>query len=380
MNQNPSIHSTAIGIVGGGQLGKMMAEAAKGLDLKTIVLDPTPQSPAGQVTEQVLGDFRDHNTIMSFAQHVDVLTFEIESANAEALTEIAATGKPVHPKPETLAVIKDKFAQKTFLEKRGIAVGPFMQVDSEEDAQRAGDEFGYPFVLKARGGGYDGRGNATVESAADVARAVASLGQNLYAEKFVPFEKELAVIAARTVDGAMAIYPLVETTHKNHICDTVLAPAPVSEKVAEAAHAVAEKVLQAFSGAGVFAIEMFLTKEGEVLVNEVAPRVHNSGHFSIEACETSQFEQHMRAVAGLPLGETRMKVPAAVMVNILGERNGPAEARGVEEAHAVPGVTVHLYGKLETRRGRKMGHLTAVAETLEDAQKNALKARALISI
>lgn len=372
--------SKIIGIVGGGQLGRMMAEAAKGLGLKTIVLDPTPNSPAGQVTEQVVGDFCNHDTVVSFAKRVDVLTFEIESANAEALKEIAASGKAVHPTPETLAIIKDKFAQKTFLTEKGIAVGPFMKVGSEDDARRAGGEFGYPFVLKARGGGYDGRGNATVAYAADIAEAMKSLGSALYAEKFVPFERELAVIAARTVEGDMAIYPLVETIHKNHICDTVLAPAPVSGKIAEQAHTVAQKVLAAFKGAGVFAIEMFLTKEGEVLVNEIAPRVHNSGHFSIEGCETSQFEQHIRAVAGLSLGETNMKVPAAVMVNILGERDGAAEPHGVQEAETVPGVTVHLYGKLETRKGRKMGHLTAVAQTLKEAQMNALKARALISI
>jgi phosphoribosylaminoimidazole carboxylase PurK protein len=205
-------------------------------------------------------------------------------------------------------------------------------------------------------------------------------GKDLYAERVVPFIKELAVVLAKDENGQVVTYPVVETIHQRNICVEVLMPAPVDEAATAKARQVALDVAQHLEGAGVFAIEMFLTADGDVLVNEIAPRVHNSGHVTIEACETSQFEQHIRAVTGLPLGPTTMKVPAAVMVNILGERDGPTEVRGVEEAEAIPGVTVHLYGKSPTKIDRKMGHITSVGDTLEEAKEKAEKARSLISI
>lgn len=369
-----------LGIVGGGQLGLMLAEAAQKLGVQVVVLDPTPQCPASRVAEQVVGDFKDHDTVLGFAARCDVMTFEIESANAHALEELAQRGFPVHPTPKTLAIIKDKLAQKNRLQDAGVAVAPFLQVDSAHDAERAGEQFGYPFVLKTRSGGYDGRGNALVESAADIPGALTKLGGMLYAEKFVPFVKELAVVAARTSDGQIAVYPVVETMHEDHICRTVLMPAPVPATVSKSAEKLAHRALEIFDGAGVFGIEMFLTGDGDVLINEIAPRVHNSGHVTIEANETSQFEQHVRAVLGMPLGSVALKHPANVMVNILGARNDVAEPKGVEEAQAIQGVTVHLYGKLETRVQRKMGHLTAVAMTLEEAQRNAEQALTYISI
>lgn len=363
-----------VGIVGGGQLGKMLAEAAKPLGLRMVVLDPTPNCPAAQVADKhVVGDFRDHDTVVAFAKEADVLTFEIESANAQALEELVSRGFPVHPTPTTLAIIKDKLRQKRFLTEHGISVAPFAQVDDAET-------LGYPYILKARSGGFDGRGNALVEKKEDLPAAWEKIGNvPAYAEGLVSFDKELAIVAARTTSGEIQVYPLVETIHKDHICHMVLAPAPVNESIVRKAHAVAEKVLQAFDGAGVFGIEMFLVG-GDVLVNEIAPRVHNSGHFSIEGSITSQFENHMRAVAGLPLGSTDMKAPAAVMINILGGRNGPATPSGVEEAQKIPGVGVHMYGKVETRIGRKMGHLTAVGNTLEEAKAAAEQAFTLISI
>ncbi len=378
MNQEPKV----IGIAGGGQLGRMLTDAAHAHGFEVIVLDPTPRSPAGQVADfQIVGDFKDYAAILGLADKCDFLTYEIETVNTQALQELKDQGFPVHPTPHTLAVIKDKLSQKRFLESHGIPVAPFVAVDSEEAVGGAGNKFGYPFILKARSGGYDGRGNATVELERDIPKAREKLkGQELYAEQFISFEKELAVVAARTVEGEVAIYPLVETIHKNHICHMVLAPAPVSKSITEKAHGLAEKVLKAFDGAGVFSIEMFLTKEGNVLVNEVAPRVHNSGHFATEACATSQFEQHIRAITGMSLGSTAMKVPAAVMVNILGARRGPAEPRGIKEAEKIPGVKVHIYGKVETRPKRKMGHLTAIASALEEAREKAEKAHLMISI
>ncbi|HTR18848.1 MAG TPA: 5-(carboxyamino)imidazole ribonucleotide synthase [Candidatus Paceibacterota bacterium] len=360
-----------IGIAGGGQLGRMLAEAAHVLGFKIVVLDPTPGSPAGQVAdEQIVGDYKDGAMLRALAEKSDFLTYEIESVNADVLEELS-TKMPVNPSPKTLGIIKDKLTQKRFLQEHGIPVAEF-----SDDVEH----FGYPYILKARSGGFDGRGNALVEKAEALQAAQEKLkGAPAYAERVVPFEKELAIVAARTAKGEMQIFPLVETMHKNHICHMVLAPAPVSKEVAQKAHDLAQKVLASFDGAGVFAIEMFLAN-GEVLVNEVAPRVHNSGHFTIEACHASQFEQHIRAISGMPLGNSSMKVPAAVMINILGERSGTAEPRGVEEAEKIEGVKVHIYGKMETRPERKMGHLTAVADTLEEAKEKAEKARALISI
>ena len=370
-----------IGIAGGGQLGRMLVDAAHALGHSVIILDPTPNSPASQVADgQIVGDYRDADMMQSLAERSDVLTYEIESVNAEALEKIAAGGMRVHPTPRTLAIIKDKFSQKTHLRKMGIPVADFMALNLARKSE--GDTLaglGYPFVLKARSGGFDGRGNALIQNAAEIRLAVERLGADVYAERFIKFEKELAIVAARTVEGEIAVFPLVETIHKDHICHMTLAPATVPADVAKKAHEMAQKVLGSFEGAGVFGIEMFLA-EGEVLVNEVAPRVHNSGHWTIEGSETSQFEQHIRAITGVPLGPTKMKAQATVMVNILGERNGPANPRGVTDAEKIQGVKVHLYGKMETRVKRKMGHLTAVADTLDEAKRNAQLTRAHISI
>lgn len=362
-----------IGIAGGGQLGRMLADAAHDIGLNVVVLDPTPNSPAAQVAdEHIVGDYKDAAMIHALAAKSEALTYEIESVNAEALEELSHE-MPVHPAPKTLAIIKDKLVQKEFLVARGIPVAPFAPIEQAAS-------LGYPQIIKARSGGFDGRGNALVESAEGMPAALEKIkNAPAYAEGFVKFDKELAIVAARTVDGDIRVFPLVETIHKNHICHMTLAPAPVSREVAQKAHALAEKVLSSLEGAGVFAIEMFLAGE-EVLVNEIAPRVHNSGHYTIEACAASQFEEHIRAVAGLSLEDPAMIVPAAVMVNILGERDGAVELAGVEEAEKIPGVKVHIYGKMETRKERKMGHLTAVANTLEAARENAEKARSLISI
>lgn len=388
-----------VGIAGGGQLGRMLAEAAHELGHPVVVLDVTPNSPAGQVAdEQIVADYKDAEAIRTLAASCDVLTYEIESVNAEALRALADAGFPVHPTPHTLALIKDKLRQKEFLAARGIPTAPFCAPESAE-------QLGYPYIFKARSGGFDGRGNALVEKKEDLAVALERLGGvAMYAEGFVRFEKELAIVAARTTGGQTSVYPLVETVHKDHICHEVIAPAPVDAEVARKAHDLAQKVLASFDGAGVFAIEMFLVSsettlsehsrvEGsahstgsgrsvayQLIVNEIAPRVHNSGHFSIEGCVTSQFEQHIRAITGMPLGSPDMKVPAAVMINILGDRTGPAEPKGVEEAEALGGIYVHIYGKAETKPQRKMGHITATAGTLEDAKTKAEHARRLVTI
>jgi 5-(carboxyamino)imidazole ribonucleotide synthase len=361
-----------IGIAGGGQLGRMLTDAAHALDFRVVILDPTPGSPAAQVAdEQIVGDYKDAAMVAELGSKCDVLTYEIESVNETALADLAGR-MPVHPTPQTLTIIKDKLRQKQFLRDHAIPVAAF--TDMSEVAS-----FSFPYVLKARSGGFDGRGNALVHSAADHAAAAARLGAELYAESFVHFDRELAIVAARTADGDMQIFPLVETVHKDHICHEVFAPADVPSSIAQKAHDVARDVLAAFDGAGVFAIEMFQVAD-DILVNEIAPRVHNSGHFTIEACNASQFEQHIRAIAGMPLGDSSMSVGAAVMINILGDRTGAAEPKGIEEAELLPGVKVHMYGKMETKPQRKMGHLTAVADTLDEAKKRAHRARELLSI
>src|SRR3990167_5572830 len=256
-----------------------------------------------------------------------------------------------------------------------------MEVFSIEDIIHAGKLVGYPMILKARTDAYDGRGNTLIKTDKDIQRGLEKLkGRILYIEQYVPFVKELAVMVARNPKGEIAAFPVVETIHKDNICDTVIAPAQISKKVKRDAQRLAEKVMKYLNGAGVFGIEMFLKKDNSVIINEIAPRVHNSGHYTIEACFTSQFEQHIRAISGLPLGSTEMKVPAAVMINILGERTGPSKLKGLKKTLTIPQVFVHVYGKMETKIDRKMGHITALGKNIKDAYKKARLARKYISI
>lgn len=371
-----------IGIVGGGQLGRMLTQAAHPLGFYVSVLDPTPNGPAGLVADkQIVADFKDEASIEKLASTVDFLTFEIELAAAGVLDKLQKNGVLVNPTGETLSIIKDKLRQKDFLRKNDIPVADFMEVSSHEDIEHAAKIFKYPLVLKARFDAYDGRGNALIETRNDIDDALEKLsGRKLYVEKFISFQKELAVVAARGMDGAVVAYPTVETIHKNNICHIVVAPAPIDSEVSQVAHKLAEKVLTHLYGAGVFGIEMFLTNNGEILINEIAPRVHNSGHHTIESSYTSQFEQHIRAITGMPLGDANLKVKHAVMINILGNRTGPANPIGVNEASSLRGVAVHMYDKIETRPERKMGHITAVAETAHDAMELAKRAREMITI
>lgn len=373
---------TRIGIVGGGQLGRMLSFAAKKMGFTVIVLDPTPHSPAGQVCdEQIIADYKDETAIRKLASKVDFLTFEIELANSNVLHELEKQGISVNPSPKTLEVIRDKFAQKKFLKNSSIPIPEFVQVESVEDIIRVEEFFGYPMMLKARFDAYDGRGNYLIETQDDIEKACNALkGRELYLEKHVPFIKELSIIVARALDGAVVTYPVTESVHKNSILHITYAPAIVDSAVAEKAKKVAHSTMKHLNGAGVFGIEMFLTPEGAVLVNEIAPRVHNTGHYTIESCITSQFEQHIRAVTGLPLGETKMMVPAAVMMNILGERDGTVELEGLDKALKIPDVSVHIYGKMEVRGARKMGHITAIGKDTDEAYRKAVKAREYISL
>ncbi len=367
-----------IGIVGGGQLGRMLTEAALPLGFEVTVIDPAENCPAAQAgAKQIEAPLTDPSAIQELADEGDVVTWEIEHINAEALMSLDI---PVEPSPHTLQLIQDKLHQKDMLSKGGIPVADFTAIYDEGALADAFHAFGN-VIVKTRTGGYDGRGNLMVASMTDWPQIKATFGeQPLYAEKVVPFQKELAVIIARDKQGVVAQYPVVETIHENNICHLVLAPAPIDPAVQAEAEEVAHEVARKLEGAGVFAIEMFLTEDDEVLVNEIAPRVHNSGHHTIEANQTSQFEQHIRAISGLPLGSTEMVAPAAVMVNILGDRNGAVALSGLEKVLALPDTHVHLYGKSPVKVARKMGHITVRSESLSEARELALRARRALKI
>jgi len=384
-----------IGIVGGGQLARMMIPPAHQLGFTVTVLDPTPHSPAGQVADrQIVADLDDPKGMEELAQHSDFLTLEWELANPELLEKIAKNGIPVNPSAQTLKIIKDKYQQKVFLKKAGIPVADFMEIKGDSiaslqnDIEKAAKKFGYPLLLKAKVGAYDGRGNYVIKTASNAAAVKRNIkkglkklqGKELYVEKFIPFEKELAIMVARSTKGEIVTFPVVETIHKNNILYMTIAPAQIDKKLIKKAEALARKTMEHLKGAGVFGIEMFLGKNGKILVNEIAPRVHNSGHYSIEACTTSQFAQHIHAITGLPLKKTNMKTPVAVMVNILGQREGKAEIKGLDKVEKMKGVFVHIYGKAQTKHQRKMGHVTVVGKSLKDCLVNARKARRMLSI
>ena len=371
-----------IGIVGGGQLGRMLTLAAKPLGFDVIVVDPNTNSPSAQVgAKEITAQLYDKKALKKLAQASDYLTVEIEHLDAATLKTIAKLGTPVNPSPDTIALIQDKLAQKQFLKKAGIPVTDFAQINALAEAQKVFGKFGGKMLIKTRYGAYDGRGNMLVKNQTDLQNALKRFKDTkLYAERYVPFTKELAVMVARGLDGKIITYPVVETVHRRNICLEVLVPADVSSTVQKRATTLAKKVASLLSGAGMFGIEMFLTSEGSVLINEIAPRVHNSGHYSMDASNISQFEQHIRAVTGLPLAQVQMNAPAAVMINILGQRDGPTKIEGLDKALAIKGASVHIYGKSPTKVDRKMGHITVVANDLKKARSSARKARKLITI
>jgi 5-(carboxyamino)imidazole ribonucleotide synthase len=372
-----------VGIIGGGQLGKMMAQAAKKMGFYVVILDPTPKSPAGQVADkQIVADFNDEKVIVKMAKDVDYLTFEIENTNGKFLDRLEKkVSCKINPSGKSWRLFQDKLAQKKLFSRGKILQPKYLPVKKIEDVKKAIKKLGLPILLKARFDAYDGRGNALIEKEEDISRAWEKLkGRKLYAEEFIPFDKELAIMIARSRQGKISAYPVVETVQKNNICHYVIAPAQISKVAEKRVIDLAMRTIKLLKGSGVFGIEMFKTHADQVLINEVAPRVHNSGHYTIEACLTSQFEQHIRAISGLPLGKTEMVVPAAVMVNILGERLGPAKLEGLEKALDIAGVSVHIYGKGETRIERKMGHLTVVGDNIGRVYNRAILARKYISI
>ena len=375
------ITSTRIGIIGGGQLGLMLSEAARAMGYASVtVLDPTPQCPASVVAEQIVGNLKDPVALRELAQQADILTYEIEHINTAALKALQAEGATIYPSPDSLAMIQDKYQQKVFLAEHGIPVAPFQEVFSAKDIERAAHEWGYPLVLKAKKDAYDGRGNARINQPQDIEQAIARLGdRELYVEKCLDIDKEIGLMIARNQRGEIATHPVVQMLHERDICQTVFAPAPIAPAFQREAQDIARQTAGYLEGAGIFGIEMFLDTAGALWLNEIAPRPHNLGHYSIEACQTSQYEQHLRAITNLPLKPTDMLYPVAVMVNILGTRNGPAQPEWIGKYNSEH-VFVHIYGKHETKVDRKMGHITVVGDDLEAVYKQAMETRAALSI
>ena len=377
-----------VGILGGGQLARMTIAAAVGLGIDVAIFEREGDSPAGRLaTNEIVGPWEDATLRTRFAALCDVITLESEFVDPAILADFEASGVPVRPGAATLALVGDKLRQKECFAAAGLPLPAFRAVESPEEALRAADEWGWPLVLKARRLSYDGYGNATVRGPEEVAAAWARLGapgRALYAEAWVPFRRELAVMVARSVGGEIATYPVVETVQAAdaHICRVVRAPAAISAEVAAAATALARRAVEAVGAVGIVGVELFERADGAILLNEIAPRPHNSGHYTIEGCMTSQFENHLRAILGWPLGATDLIAPAAVMVNVLGQTDAavPAMPQGFVAALAVPGAHLHLYGKRRSRPGRKMGHVTALGPDLATAEATALRAAELIRL
>ncbi len=369
-----------LGIIGGGQLARMTAQSALSLGCDVVILDDDADAPASTPAARwIRKSANDPAALCELAQAAEVVALENEFVDAALLAELEERGHCVLPSAATMRIVQDKFVQKTALMTAGLQVPPFAAVDSRAELISAGERLGWPLVLKKRRDGYDGKGNATLHSAEDIDAAWERLDgyrHALYVEAFCSFQKELATIVTSSRDGSSVSYPLVETVQRDHICHTVAAPASISDAVARTAGDIARRAVEAVGGVGSFGVEMFLTEDGSVLVNELAPRVHNSGHYTIEACVCSQFENHVRAIMGWPLGSTAMRAPAAAMVNLLGHAEGPGQPQGIADCLAVAGAHLHLYGKARSRPGRKMGHITALGSTVDEALNIATRAAA----
>ena len=372
-----------LGILGGGQLGKMLLFDTRKFDIQTYILDPSDEAPCRMACNQFFkGDLMDFETVYNFGKKVDVLTFEIELVNLEALEKLEAEGLPVYPSPKTLRLIQNKGVQKDFYTQNNIPTAPYKRFANLQALQIAveNNEILMPFVWKCTEFGYDGNGVKIVRTVADFEKMP---NVECIAEEMIPFKNELAVIVCRNPAGEIKTYPVVEMEfhpEANQV-EYVICPARIDDAVAQKARAIALNVSEKFNHVGLLAVEMFQTKDDEIIVNEVAPRPHNSGHHTIEASYTSQFENHLRAVLNLPLGNTDSKV-AGIMVNLVGAEgySGDVIYENIEKIMAIDGVTPHIYGKRETRPFRKMGHVTIVNENLAEARRIAEEVKNMIRV
>jgi 5-(carboxyamino)imidazole ribonucleotide synthase len=351
-----------LGVIGGGQLGMMITEAAKNLSehiSEIIVLDPTENCPAAQAgAKQIVGDFKDELAILKLAEQSDIITYEIESGNTDVLSKLKAE---IEPSPSTLSIIQDKLSQKTFLSENELPISQFYEITYLDNLREKINELGLPVLLKSRRDAYDGRGNFKITSPDEVEKAYQYFdGKSLMVEKFVNFKMEVSVIAARNTKGDIATYPLVENIHENNILKMTIAPARVSDNVIKDAGKIAKKTMEVLKGAGVFGIEMFIDQDDKILINEIAPRVHNSGHHTLQSCKTSQFEQHLRAILGLELGSTDL-VHKTVMCNILGPDGFEGKYKPVQLEK--DGVYLKMYRKDVSKPQRKLGHFNVVDQS-----------------
>lgn len=372
-----------LGILGGGQLGRMLCSAASDWDVHTHVLDPAEDAPCAAICSQFYqGDFNDFDTVYQFGQKVDLLTIEIEHVNTEALLKLKAEGKKIHPDPHMLRIIQDKGKQKRFFVEQGLATSPFGLYRDQNELRRAINEGrqSFPFVQKTRLGGYDGRGVSLIHSEKDLHRLLP--GPALI-EELVSVRKEIAVIVARNGEGQVRCFPPAELQfHPTaNLVEYLISPAQIEPSVACEAEQLAEQTIRCLGIQGVLAVEMFADEEGRLLLNEVAPRPHNSGHHTIESMFTSQYEQHLRGILGFPLGSPQIKLPS-VMVNLLGEEGyeGKVKYIGLSECMAIDGVNLHIYGKKTTRPFRKMGHATVLDPDVEQAKIKAKQVRECLRI
>jgi 5-(carboxyamino)imidazole ribonucleotide synthase len=370
-----------LGIIGGGQLGMMLTESAQNMKdeiSKIIVLDPTKNCPASKAgAEQIIADFKDEDAIKKLSELSDIITYEIESGNSDVLQKLEENTE-INPSPDTLRIIQDKLTQKQFLQDNDIPVAEFANVSNEDELEQMIERMGLPLLLKTRRDAYDGRGNYKINSKLEINDALDLFsGKLLMVEKFVKFEKEISVIAARNTKGDITTYPVVENIHENNILKITIAPGRVSEEVRTKAEKIAKKTMEVLHGAGVFGIEMFVTSDDKVLINEIAPRVHNSGHHTLQSCNTSQFDQHLRAILGMDLGDSSIKYPT-IMYNILGPKTFQGEYNVLFKKQ--DNVYLKMYGKLESKPQRKIGHVNIVdkdnsgmsklLDQVEDLKKN----------
>jgi len=367
-----------IGIIGGGQLAKMLGQAASQLGLQTIVLSEQPHCPAASaVTRVIQGGADELGALRQLAEASDIVTLENEFVDAGLLEALEKSGHIVAPSSATMRVVQDKFLQKTALKKAGLAVPEFIDVPDLPALDAAIRLLGLPLVLKKRRNGYDGKGNATIRTEADSRMAWELLDGDenaLFAEAFVPFTQELAIMITRGSRRGAVAYPVVETVQDHHICRIVKAPASIAPALSDTVADLARRAIDAVKGIGTFGVELFRTADNRVLINELAPRVHNSGHYTIEACASSQFENHLRAILGWPLGSPALRTPAAVMINLLGRGKGSGGPVGIEDALGVAATHVHVYGKTTSALLRKMGHLTMLGASVEEILPRAQKA------
>ena len=377
MDKNFNYSNLKLGIIGGGQLGKIMSQKAKKMGFHVTILDPTFNCPAAQVSDKhIMGGFHDKEKLEQLVQETDVTTFELEHVDTSILKELFDNGHIIHPSPYVIELIQNKYEQKKLLDEKGIPVPAYKDVEKDEDLAA----FGFPVIQKAKMGGYDGKGVQMLRSEADLEKR---LQTESFIEELVDIDKELAVIVARNIEGETKCYPVVEMLFddRTNICDIVMAPAKISKEIEKTSIEVSIKSIEALEGVGIFAVELFLTKKGNVLVNEIAPRPHNSGHYTVEACATSQFEQIIRAVTNLPLGSTKLISPA-VMINLLGEEGYEGEPfiDGIHDALEIPELSFHFYGKTFTKPYRKMGHVTVLDDDIDKAFEKAMKAKDILKI